>query len=257
MASTFICEECPRVLECIVCGAHFLDSRKGRRGRCQRFCSEDHRREWAASRYLRLKADGRSPYRDPCYSANRYAQKEPTVFKCQTCERPFESRQIRAKYCSTDCMAKGVAGVLTKRHGTRPPRPCEKCGEIFKPARPNRRQREAGYIQRHCSYECAGMVPRTVRPKRGDREKRLRSTGYWHPVDPMIVFDRDGWRCHLCGIRTPKHLRGTTDDRAPECDHIVPIAAGGSHSYENSACSCRKCNRQKGAKPLGQLLLFG
>lgn len=260
MASAFICEECPRVLECIVCGAHFPDTRKGGRGRFQRFCSVEHKRQRQQAQHNSYRAEER--YKGRRYhrfgdGAERYAAKAPTWFHCDRCGAAFTSKQSAAKYCTTECMAKGVAEALTKRHGTRQPRPCEKCGEMFKPARPNRRQRESGYIQRHCSYECAGMAPRSVRPRRIDREKTLRSSGYWHPVDPMVVFERDGWRCHLCGIKTPKHLRGTTDDRAPECDHIVPIAAGGSHTYENSACACRKCNRQKGAKPLGQLLLFG
>jgi hypothetical protein len=73
--------------------------------------------------------------------------------------------------------------------------------------------------------------------------------------DPFDVFERDGWRCHMCGIKTPKRLRGTYEDNAPELDHIVPLAAGGDHSRRNTACSCRKCNIAKSDKPLGQLRL--
>jgi hypothetical protein len=28
-------------------------------------------------------------------------------------------------------------------------------------------------------------------------------------IDPMKVFDMDGWKCHLCGITTPIEHRGT------------------------------------------------
>lgn len=73
--------------------------------------------------------------------------------------------------------------------------------------------------------------------------------------DPFEIFDRDGWRCHLCGCKTPKRLRGTYEDNAPELDHLVPLAAGGEHTRLNTACSCRKCNGQKADKPLGQLRL--
>ena len=73
--------------------------------------------------------------------------------------------------------------------------------------------------------------------------------------DPFEVFERDGWRCHMCGIKTPRKLRGTYEDNAPELDHIVPLAAGGEHSRKNTACSCRKCNITKSDKPLGQLRL--
>lgn len=75
-------------------------------------------------------------------------------------------------------------------------------------------------------------------------------------IDPVEVFGRDGWRCHLCGCRTPKRLRGTCEDQAPEIDHIVPLAAGGTHVRSNVACACRRCNGLKGARPRGQLLLI-
>lgn len=69
------------------------------------------------------------------------------------------------------------------------------------------------------------------------------------------VFARDGWRCQLCGTRTPKRLRGTYAPNAPELDHIVPIVAGGGHTWDNVQCSCRACNGKKGAKTLGQMRL--
>ena len=71
-------------------------------------------------------------------------------------------------------------------------------------------------------------------------------------VDPIKVFERDGWRCHMCGCKTPASLRGKMVDRAPELDHIVPLAVRGAHTYANTACSCRKCNGLKGATIKGQ-----
>ena len=76
-------------------------------------------------------------------------------------------------------------------------------------------------------------------------------------VDPIKVFERDGWRCQLCGRRAPERKRGTYDDDAPELDHIIPISKGGEHSYRNTQCACRGCNGSKGARPMGQTLLFG
>lgn len=88
--------------------------------------------------------------------------------------------------------------------------------------------------------------------------KRARLRGVTvETVNPMLVFERDRWMCHLCGKAAPKRLRGTYDDNAPELDHIVPLAAGGEHSYRNTACAHRSCNRIKGSSPLGQTRLFG
>jgi hypothetical protein len=72
-------------------------------------------------------------------------------------------------------------------------------------------------------------------------------------IDPIAVFNRDKWKCHLCGVKTPRALRGSYEDTAPELDHILPLALGGSHTWGNVACSCRKCNGRKGATPLGQV----
>jgi 5-methylcytosine-specific restriction endonuclease McrA len=106
----------------------------------------------------------------------------------------------------------------------------------------------------HCQ-ECAPEAKRrTRRVQKGRREARKRGVAY-ESVDPMKVFARDKWRCQLCGIKTPKSLRGTCEPNAPELDHIDPLAAGGSHTYANTQCACRRCNGAKGAKPLGQLNL--
>jgi 5-methylcytosine-specific restriction endonuclease McrA len=45
--------------------------------------------------------------------------------------------------------------------------------------------------------------------------------------------------------------------RSPVGDHIVPLAAGGAHSYLNIQCACHECNSKKRDGPGGQLLLFG
>lgn len=93
------------------------------------------------------------------------------------------------------------------------------------------------------------------RAKAAARRAQKRTTQVEH-VDPYRVFDRDGWRCRLCGIRTPETKRGSYADNAPELDHINPLSQGGEHSYMNTQCACRKCNLLKSNKPLGQTLMF-
>lgn len=72
-------------------------------------------------------------------------------------------------------------------------------------------------------------------------------------IDPLRVFSRDGWRCHLCGCRTPESLRGSHAPKAPELDHVITLADGGQHTWGNVACACRACNQAKGARSSGQL----
>lgn len=72
-------------------------------------------------------------------------------------------------------------------------------------------------------------------------------------IDPIKVFDRDKWRCHLCGCKTPRELRGSYSHNAPELDHVVPLSKGGAHTWGNVKCACRACNGAKSDKPMGQL----
>lgn len=77
-------------------------------------------------------------------------------------------------------------------------------------------------------------------------------------VDPIKVFERDGWRCQMCRRPTPKKLKGKPKANAPELDHIIPLARGGEHSYRNTQLLCRACNSAKSDKDVGQQMrLFG
>lgn len=173
---------------------------------------------------------------------------------CQVCQRSFYSNNCLRRHCSDACR------IATNRKSARESnlrlsgvdksaRKCKCCGSVFKPA--------YGVKKRDfCSSSCAKRFFSRLRCKTHRRRARSYGVKYEH-VNPISVFDRDGWRCKLCGVKTPKELRGTIDQRAPELDHIVPLSKGGAHSYENTQCLCRKCNGAKGNKPLGQLLLIG
>lgn len=131
-------------------------------------------------------------------------------------------------------------------------RPCSDCG---------RKTVGSGERSRTCA-RCAAIARRTYRNSESGRRARrvckarrraVERGAQADRIDPIRVFERDGWRCHLCGCETPRHLRGTCEPRAPELDHIVPLASGGQHTWGNVACACRRCNGAKGAKAVGQL----
>lgn len=65
-------------------------------------------------------------------------------------------------------------------------------------------------------------------------------------VEPDLVFERDGWLCHLCGEGIDRTLSGL-DRMGPTVDHLIPLAEGGEHSYANVAAAHRSCNSRKGA----------
>jgi 5-methylcytosine-specific restriction endonuclease McrA len=96
-------------------------------------------------------------------------------------------------------------------------------------------------------------VQKTTLKHAAKAKRRAREAIAAQAFDPMKVFARDGWRCRLCGAKTPRAFRGTYEPNAPELDHIVPLALGGSHTPGNCQLACRSCNGRKGATALGQV----
>ncbi len=68
--------------------------------------------------------------------------------------------------------------------------------------------------------------------------RRARLAGaYLEDVDHAAVWARDAGVCHLCGT-----LANAADWHL---EHIVPLASGGAHSYQNTAVSHPHCNQSK------------
>lgn len=105
----------------------------------------------------------------------------------------------------------------------------------------------------YCSVDCSNKHSKRIH--KAVRRARKKAVEY-ESVNPFAVFERDKWTCRICGIKTPKKLRGQMVDNAPELDHIIALAKGGSHTYSNVQCACRKCNGMKSDKLIGQQVLF-
>lgn len=72
------------------------------------------------------------------------------------------------------------------------------------------------------------------------RRARIRNNGPVENISRREVWERDGGKCRWCGnsvLFENMHL-----------DHVVPVCAGGTHTYGNVTTSCKKCNLRKGAK---------
>lgn len=65
------------------------------------------------------------------------------------------------------------------------------------------------------------------------------------------VIERDNGICYICGCRTTKedhyYSRGwfTIGDSYPTIDHVVPLARGGTHTWDNVRLACHRCNSEK------------
>lgn len=119
---------------------------------------------------------------------------------------------------------------------------CKECGQSFRP--------EYGDKKRvFCSDECLKRYTRRV--SKATRRARINGASVVENIDPLYILNRDKWRCYLCGVSTPRRLRGSIDDRSPEVDHVVPLARGGNHTEGNLRCCCRKCNQKKADNVIG------
>lgn len=91
------------------------------------------------------------------------------------------------------------------------------------------------------------MRRRQVRKKTAESEQYRR----------LEIFERDGWRCGICGDKIDRAAKWP-DPRSAMVDHIVPIALGGSDMRVNVQASHARCNWSKQARGGGeQLLLIG
>lgn len=129
--------------------------------------------------------------------------------------------------------------------------PCVVCGN------------DCGYVfgrsKKYCSKECMRSTEEFKDARRAHKSKRkaLMRGVHAEAFAPSKVFDRDGWKCQICGVSTPKSRRGTMHANAPELDHITPLSKGGHHTKANTQCACRSCNGWKSDRMVvGQIGLF-
>ena len=214
-------------------------------------CNKIHKCRWCDKEFQPKRA-GRTQYcsRECCFEFRAVKSELITEMsashkvhraKCVNCGCRFDA-SVGAMYCSLKCrnMVYSISGFNSVEFS------CRECGEHV--------QTSHGQSRRSfCSDTCSKRNSRRIRRKM--ERARLREVQV-EPVDPIKVFNRDGWRCQICGVKTPRSKRGSITSRAPELDHIVPLSVGGEHSYKNTQCACRECNGKKGNKVYGQIPMF-
>jgi 5-methylcytosine-specific restriction endonuclease McrA len=184
-------------------------------------------------------------------------------------------------------MARQWAGVASLWRAMNAWRPCKQCGGSLKQHATERTQ--------FCSIRCASLYEnkRTCsdcgrlfvrmgvqgqsnyclhcvdKRKRAYRKRvkkllgnyRLRCRHYGVPYDRTVtrprVFERDGYRCGLCGTKCLGRFtwrESRPDPRSPTVDHIIALAFGiKGHTWDNVQCACFKCNSVKGKSKQGQI----
>lgn len=202
-------------------------------------------------------------------------------FQCVQCDKPFSYEKGRGhprRYCSDSCRNLRYYG-RSETVKPDPNRPCKGCGARLGVGRRERNPRV------WCSEKCrirflrAGMPPEKRREQsrrngairrakilatgrrlpvgEGHRKRARRFGVRYEPIKPLTIYERDRWKCGLCGKRVDQQ-RVYPDPLSPSLDHVVPLSLGGHHEPANVQCAHLFCNVAKGARGHGeQLALIG
>ncbi len=207
---------------------------------CSKYCK---RAAWALSNHERL--------------SELNVRKVSSIWAsyCAGCGNAFVARRKR-EHCTDSCRPKpsSRSDYALGRYYTPPVRTCACCGLQWSAIR------RVGPSTFCPSTDCQEARKHSLRPTRSSKshvhraKKHGRRYGYFNVVRVLV---RDNWKCQICGVKTPKKLRGQQVPNAPEIGHIVALADGGDHVIENCQCECRACNAAKGTKAQGQMWLMG
>lgn len=183
--------------------------------------------------------------------------------QCEICDATYTASYNDQRTCSKTC-----GGQLRRRespaprvpHG--PPAPkqyrpgrsvrvffpyCSVCAASF--ATP--------YTVSTCSDACAEEKKRRDKRQHKDLRRARKRGAFVAAVYRRDIFERDQWRCQLCD-KPVRRNAVVPHPLAPTLDHIVPLAAGGTHEPANCQLAHYLCNSRKGAAPADdQLRLIG
>lgn len=211
-------------LICVGCSNAFRPARSDRLKFCSRECAFEHRRRQSEHRFLQRRS---------CKQCGTSLAGVRRVTLCVACRELNDRLRMEKRYRPRLTIACRDCGTAVT--GTKSKVVCEPC---------QRRAARLAFESKH------GKVKK-------HRHRARRFGVQYEAINPIAVFQRDGWKCQVCGTATPKRLRGTNNDRAPELDHRIPMSRGGGHVWSNVQCCCRRCNIRKGADlVLGQANLF-
>lgn len=163
---------------------------------------------------------------------------------CQKCKK----EHIRRKQKEKDIQAQ-FKRMMKARVPARFKNCCE-CGQTFLVGFGTK---TSGGHEKFCSQICMRMHRKKIkRNQNRAHDKRLKRCAVIdHSINLKDLYDRDLGICWLCGSRcdwNDKRIRKRTvicGETYPSIDHVLPIAKGGEHIWENVRLAHRGCNSHK------------
>lgn len=128
-------------------------------------------------------------------------------------------------------------------------RVCKNCGTIFC-------IEATGYnSKKYCSQKC--MKRWTMRVKNDRRIRKMMKRKHDTDITLENLYRRDNGICYLCGCTCEWNdiTDGNAGNMYPSIDHVIPLAKGGTHTWDNVRLAHRGCNilkRDTVLRPRGQ-----
>ena len=176
-----------------------------------------------------------------CPHCAEVERKEAERKKAEAREKEQQERKAFQREESARKKAEAKAQAEKERELKRQDRihPCPVCGKITD--RP-----------KFCCDQCATRAYNTAHEVR--RRTKVKSVLVDKGITLKRLYKREHGICYLCGgvcdwdDKEEKDGTIICGDRYPSIDHVIPLAKGGLHSWENVKLAHRICNSKKSAK---------
>ena len=225
------------VATCKGCGQRFKQNRADQLSYCSRACAFENTSQWRHRKKSNPVADGM------LYWLRHWNQ-------CRICLAWHYTTNAQ-RYCSLECVKERDRRKAKERYEYDPVEPTERtctiCSGIFYSSRPK---------QKTCSKKCRWRLNRRMKKAASKRREAAKRANEHETIHYDEVFRRDKWRCWICGQKVNRKAVAP-DPLSPSIDHVIPLARGGSHTYDNVKCAHFMCNSVKSDSMEGiQLRLF-
>ena len=194
----------------------------------------------------------------------------PFLVRCKACGHEFETRINRKPACPV-CMEarKREASALRNEASEKRKLAREKvrAGKELAKKQAKEKKLEArshpcvvcGKLTARPRYR-SGACQKRVRYKQKEMKRRAKISGALvdHDITIHGLFRRDAGRCHICGLQcswddyTQRDGVIICGDWYPSIDHVIPLAKGGLHEWDNVKLAHRRCNSLKGDQIEGE-----
>ena len=169
---------------------------------------------------------------------------------CTWCGDLFGTTKRHVKRCSSKCTVSYNANSRHFRASHRQQiKTCAYCKIQFSTSNP---------VRTHCTKKCSlkdrawkpeGMKAKGVRSSYAQRRREAQRAGD-KDLTTYTIWKSAGGRCRLCGKQTidpttPRKLKPAKRDAWASLDHILPLSAGGTHTWANAQLLCYPCNSGK------------